>query len=369
MREALHAHWHKTRRYYLALGALGALLGLARLAMASRPAAQWLADSLTTPYKRAVGRLCDRVPFSMAEVCWAALILFCLFYVGKAVRDIVRGKEARGGMVWRKALGGCAVALAVYLGYTLLWGVNYYTATFEEQAGLAAAPVSVEQLAATTRLFAEKLNQTQGAVARDENGVFSETVDEIFATGDGLYGPLEERYPFLRVASVRPKRLAFSKVLSAIEFTGFFFPFTGEANLNVDAPACLLPATIAHELSHVRGVAPEQTANFVGILACETSGSAMYEYSGALLAYIHLSNALYGADRELWRQAGELLYPNVLADLTANNAYWAQYEKTVVSRAANSAYSGFLKSYGQRLGVQSYGAVVDLLVAYYGPQA
>ena len=36
------------------------------------------------------------------------------------------------------------------------------------------------------------------------------------------------------------------------------------------------------------------------------------------------------------------------------------------SKAADSAYSGFLQSYDQELGSKSYGAVVDLLVAYYG---
>lgn len=367
MREALAAHGRRTWRHYTVLAVLAALLGALRLAMGHRPAAQWIADHLTTPYKRAVGALCSLLPFSMAEVCWAALIIFCAVYVGKAVRALARGKGRRGGILWRRALGGCAVALAVYLGYTLLWGVNYYTATFEEQAGLAVRPVYVQQLAAVTGLFAEKLNAVEAGVARDETGVFNETTDDIFAASAALYCPLEAKYPFLQTAAVRPKSMAFSKVLSAMEFTGFFFPFTGEANLNTDAPACLLPATVAHELSHVRGVAPEQTANFVGILACDTSGIPIYEYSGALLAYIHLSNALYGADRARWEAVSGTLHPHVLADLAANNAYWAQYEKTVASRAANGAYNNFLKSYGQSMGVKSYGAVVDLLVAYYAP--
>lgn len=43
----------------------------------------------------------------------------------------------------------------------------------------------------------------------------------------------------------------------------------------------------------------------------------------------------------------------------------AQFESPV-SKAADSAYSGFLQSYDQELGSKSYGAVVDLLVAYYG---
>ena len=34
-------------------------------------------------------------------------------------------------------------------------------------------------------------------------------------------------------------------------------------------------------------------------------------------------------------------------------------------RLGEQVYDSFLKSYGQDLGVRSYGAVVDLLVAYY----
>ena len=54
MRQALAAHWRRTWRHYTVLAALAALLGTLRLAMAHRPAAQWLADRVTTPYKRVV---------------------------------------------------------------------------------------------------------------------------------------------------------------------------------------------------------------------------------------------------------------------------------------------------------------------------
>ena len=71
----------------------------------------------------------------------------------------------------------------------------------------------------------------------------------------------------------------------------------------------------------------------------------------------------------MWDAIYHGLDPRVQADLQDNNAYWAQYQDTHLSKAANSAYEGFLKSYGQSLGVKSYGAVVDLLAAYYGPSA
>ena len=135
--------------------------------------------------------------------------------------------------------------------------------------------------------------------------------------------------------------MLFSRVLSALNFTGFFFPFTGEANLNVDSPECLLPATIAHELAHVRGVAPEQTANFVAILACDTSGDPLYAYSGYLLGYIHLSNALYGASYEKWLEIAQQVCQTANEDILANNAYWRQFE---CPRRQTALIRGFCKA-------------------------
>ena len=275
------------------------------------------------------------------------------------------GDARRVAQARMDALGGVLVALSVYTGFTLLWGLTYYAETFEEQAGVTARPVTVDELEATTRLFMEKLNAAAPLAPHAAPGVLSGDTQAIFDASGTLYDALEQQYPFLSVSAVSPKPMLFSRVLSALNFTGFFFPFTGEANLNVDSPECLLPATIAHELAHVRGVAPEQTANFVAILACDTSGDPLYAYSGYLLGYIHLSNALYGASYEKWLEIAQQVCQTANEDILANNAYWQQFESPV-SKAADSAYSGFLQSYDQELGSKSYGAVVDLLVAYYG---
>ena len=159
-----------------------------------------------------------------------------------------------------------------------------------------------------------------------------------------MYDALEQQYPFLSVSAVSPKPMLFSRVLSALNFTGFFFPFTGEANLNVDSPECLLPATIAHELAHVRGVAPEQTANFVAILACDTSGDPLYAYSGYLLGYIHLSNALYGASYEKWLEIAQQVCQTANEDILANNAYWQQFESPVSKAAETALIRDFCKA-------------------------
>ena len=152
--------------------------------------------------------------------------------------------------------------------------------------------------------------------------------------------------------------------MSYLDFTGFFFPFTAEANVNMDSPVCDLAATVAHELSHQRGVAKEQEANFTAVLASLRYGDPDYCYSACLLAYTHLGNALYRADTEAWEEISAELSEDVVRDLSARNAYWRQFE-TPVQKASNTVYEGFLHSYDQTLGLKSYGACVDLLVNYY----
>ena len=82
------------------------------------------------------------------------------------------------------------------------------------------------------------------------------------------------------------------------------------------------------------------------------------------MGYVYLGNALYQADPAAYREIRDALPETVQADLADNNAYWAQFRNTVVRTVSNTVYDGILKSYGDSRGIRSYGAMVDLLVAY-----
>ena len=75
---------------------------------------------------------------------------------------------------------GGVVALSVYTGFTLLWGLTYYAETFEEQAGVTARPVTVDELEATTRLFMEKLNAAAPLAPHAAPGVLSGDTQAMF---------------------------------------------------------------------------------------------------------------------------------------------------------------------------------------------
>ncbi|MDD5964438.1 MAG: DUF3810 family protein, partial [Oscillospiraceae bacterium] len=95
------------------------------------------------------------------------------------------------------------------------------------------------------------------------------------------------------------------------------------------------------------------------------SDDPLFRYSGWLLGYIYLSNALYRADYDKWLAIRDALPDTVRLDIAQNNAYWSQY-RGVTARVAQTLNDSMIRSYGDPLGTQSYDAVVDLLVTYYG---
>ncbi len=319
------------------------------------------------PYHRLIGTLCSYVPFSIAELIYAILIVWALSYIISAVYLIIK-RDAKLARIYKTIVTLLTAACVFYAGFCLLWGVYYTSASFADENGIQTREYSVEELKTVTEYFASIANEYSDSVDRSDRGEFAVSLDEIFDAAPTLYKNLSEEFSSLEWSEMRAKPFLTSKLLSLINFTGFFFPFTAEANINIDSPACLIPSTIAHELAHQRGVAAEDEANFVGILACMKSGNVTYTYSASLLAYIHLGNALYKADNAAWREVYYSLNDTVRYDLKSNNEYWDKFE-TKIREASDSVYSGFLESYGETRGLQSYGACIDLLIAYYLEEA
>ncbi|MBR6654775.1 MAG: DUF3810 domain-containing protein [Oscillospiraceae bacterium] len=313
--------------------------------------------------KRLLAYVLSVLPISIMEWTIVAAVIGGVIYIIIAVRDIKRS-EQRWRILYRRVSFVVALALTVYCAFCVLLSASYYADNFQRKSGLYAQKSSVEELYRAAEYFSVRLGEIYDEVERDENGVFCEDISEMFDDSTEIYEGVCEVYPFLGQESVKPKKMLFSWVMSYLNYTGIYFPLSGEANINVHQPSMMIPATIAHEMAHQRGVASEQEANFVEILTCMKSGNPVYEYSGAFSAFINLGNALYRYDKEAYAQLWYSLPPEVLADMQANNEYWQQFE-TKAAEVTEKVYDNFLKSQGQELGVQSYGACVDLLIAYY----
>ena len=325
--------------------------------------AEKVSEGFIRPALRLMARYTAHLPFSLAEALIAAAVLGLLLYTAFCIYRMVKGAQWLVSL-YKMLITPLVLALLVYALFSSLWGAYFYIDDFAERAGIESGPVSTEQLAAVTEYFAVLANEYSAQVQRDENGVCCTDRASVVDASAHIFDNAEKLFPQLEGEDVPVKGIVFSKIMSYLDFTGFFFPITGEANVNTDFPPSQFAATVAHEISHQRGVAREQEANFVAVLACLESENSDYCYSAALLAYTHLGNALHSADYEEWARIYNTLNEAVRCDFAADRAYWQQFE-TPVQEVSNSFYEGFLHSYDQHLGLKSYGACVDLLVNYY----
>ena len=343
------------RKHHLWLGGLVVFFVLFALLRPNREAMNFLALSVVRPVMQFVARVCAATEVSVAEVLLFSAIWVVLWYIVWMLRK----KRFVPLLITLVEVAATVAACAC-----LLWGVFYGADSFQEKSGLTARGGTVAELTAVTEFFSAGVTEYADDVARDWQGVFAVPDREIFASAQDSYQRVTEYFPCLEATVSVPKALAASRAFSTIDFTGFYFPFTGEANVNVDSPACYLPVTICHEQAHQQGIASEQECNFVGIMAAITCDDPAYRYSGYLMGYVYLANALYRVDREAWQTIRDTIPQEVLIDLQYHRLYWAQFEGPV-REVSNTVYDGFLKVNGLSDGIANYGTVVDLLLAYY----
>ncbi len=349
------------RHFLIVISALAILLHV--LTRSDRLQMVWISAHVIRPIHRTLSVWTSNVPFSVAELLIALLVILALVYIVLQIVALIR-KPDKLKRIYRTLISFLTAGLMIYGGFCMLWGVYYYGDDFIVRSGLGNEKVSVEELTEVTQYFASLANEFSSKVSRDANGVYSADCREIIDRSPEVYKEAEKNYSCLEGPRVRAKGVFCSRIMSYIDFTGFFFPFTAEANVNMETPSAYFASTVAHELAHQRGVAKEQEANFVAVLASLEYGDADYVYSAAVLAYTHLGNALYDADYDRWAEIYSGLDDAVLADLKANRDYWQRF-RTPVQQVSNTVYENFLYSYDQDLGLKSYGACVDMLVNYY----
>lgn len=352
-------------RWLPALGLPGGLIGLFYLLREDQALMDAWVGKVMAPAEQFLGRLWSVFPFSAAEILVTAAITGCVLWFARAVVLLVRQRKPWAFV--RRLIALSAVFVWIWAGLCWMWNPSYYASDFAQKSGLAAPGHTVEELFYTTVWFAQNAAYYSAQVERDEQGRFAEDEKAYFDRGAHVYDNLVKEFPFLEIPSVRAKPLFFSRLQSALGFTGVYFPFTGEANVNAHSPSCLRPAIIAHEMAHQRMVADEAEANFVGVAAAVTSGDVVYQYSGYLFGLIELCNTLYDISPELWDVIAQSFFtPELSTDWNENRDYWHSFESEV-EETAEETYDAFLRSNGQSLGIASYGACVDLLIAYFCP--
>lgn len=342
----------------------GALLLLFAALRSNRGVMDRVVFGFTTPLKHHLARLNDHIPFAVGELLWAVAIIGAVVFLVRTIWLLLRSDQ-KLRLLLRRVLGLTAALLFIACSFTLMWGCNYYATSFTQRSELSQRGLTTTELAQLTAAFAAQCSALAPEQDRDSDGTARYDLPDLFSGSAALYEGIEREFPVLAVERHDPKAMLCSKALSLTGFSGFYFPMTAESIVNVDQTPAMIPSTILHELAHQCNVAEEDAANFVAILAGLRCEDVRFQYSSALLGYIHLSNALYDESPELCRAVSEqYISEAVQKDLGANNRYWDDYE-TPVAQASEQVYEGFLGSYGHSEGMKSYGLCINLLSAYY----
>lgn len=307
-------------------------------------------------------------PLSLAELLVLILPALILVLVSRFIIKLIMNKGERKELIAKGLLNILCTGSILWFSFTLLGGLNYYRYSFASYSQLEVVESSIEELYALTESLALQANELRAQVPlTDEEGVFQLSMSNraLSKAANVAYKELAKDYPILRGIYGAPKPILLSKLMSKTEITGIFVPFTMEANVNVDVPDYTIPATMLHELAHLRGFMREDEANFLAYMAGMKSDNVEIRYSSTMLALVISGNALYDQSPDMYFQIRELYNQGVLNDIYANSSYWQQYEDTAIATMSNRINDSYLKANAQADGVKSYGRMLDLLLAKF----
>lgn len=354
--------WKKLNRATLCL-----FLAAFFLQLASRRLPGFAQAYRVTVYRflvETIGRMLSPIPFSVTEIGLYALAGAGVCGLAWLFGRLFRRPGSWRGLLVRAAQAALFTVAALFFSYTIGCGVNYHSQAFSAAAGFVTEPSSREELVSLCRLLAEEINEAAQEIETDGDGCLRLTGD-CRETARQAMAALGEQYPALSGYYPLPKGLLISRLLSVQKIEGIYSPFTLEANYNQEMPDVNIPATMCHELSHLRGFMREDEANFIAYLACRNLGEPQFAYSGAILAFIYSGNALYndGGQEEYW-EIYDSLCDTARRDMSRDSAFWRQFDGKV-AEASHQMNDAYLKANLQEDGVKSYGRMVDLLLAMY----
>lgn len=312
----------------------------------------------------ALARLTSWIPFSLAE--WLLLFAVVHWFGRWFTASRLDGARLRGlGRATALNLRDWSILFVVF---TLVFGLQYRRPTLAERMGWTDT-VEAGLLERLTTDSVTEVNDLYRALHGTADAGHPTVLADFGATDRALeqsWPAVAHEFRLGRAATWsrgRTKGLLISPLLARLGLSGFYFPWTGEANRNRDVPALSQPQVAAHEKAHQRGIAREDEASFLGWAVARNSGSMVARYSAAMYAHRRLLNALIRTDPGRGQELITARLAGVQRDVDDLHAYWDHYRgpATEVSERVNDRY---LRAQRVPDGTASYGRSLRLLLLY-----
>lgn len=304
--------------------------------------------------------------FSLAEWFLLSVPVLIIAYLIASWRAMNKAVKPSDFYKWLLPL--ISVLLIIVSIFFTAFGPSYFRYSLDENLSLDKKGVSAQDLYDTAVKLSTEMNDVIDDVdfRYANSSIMPYSYDELAEKINVAFKNYADKTDYINSFKSYPKPIAFSKLFTYTHISGVYTFMTGEANINTNYPDFIIPYTMAHEMSHQRGIAREEEANFVAYLVCMESDDAYIRYSGYSNMLHYILNALYKADKTLYTDFYYNNYPaEVRMEFSAYSLFFDKYRESKASNVTGKINDTFIKSQGQTAGIQSYGLVVDLTVAYY----
>lgn len=296
--------------------------------------------------------------------CLYTLVIIYLFY--KFYFFVKAGVKKKWDSIYLYSLcrKWLLLLLSIYVLFNLFWGLNYSRVTISQKLHLPKEKVlnSSRQLIKLDSILVLKVNQYRGLMENQKDSFHS--LKKVLNESIVAWGIASKKYAFLTGEKPVVKSSFYGWLGNYTGFTGYYNPFTGEAQVNTTIPSFLLPFVSCHEMSHQLGFAKEAEANFAGYLIAKESPEYYFRYSAYLELFLYSNRSLFLNDSMLAKKHRMQLSNLVRHDLHVWRTFNKQHENPI-EPYISKVYGIFLRQNKQPAGIESYGEVVDFLLSYY----
>ncbi len=300
------------------------------------------------------------LPFSLGDVLYALAVIWLTIRLVVLIKILIQKKGNWHGFFY--GVGKAVVCvLWIYIIFNVFWGLNYDRYGISYQLKLKQDKYSTGELKHITALLLDKVNYSRRALG-DSSFVYP-PYHKMFLEAEEAYDSAVIKYPFLQYKSHSIKKSLYSKMDNYFGFLGYYNPFTGEAQVNTEVPAFVIPYTACHETAHQLGYGSESEANFVGYLSAKASKEMIFHYSAYFDLFSYANSELFVRDSAAARSNYRALDTLVKRDYHIYRAFLLAH-KNPVEPIISLFYGEYLKANKQPKGIETYNEVVAWLIAY-----
>ena len=272
----------------------------------------------------------DLSDFPFGEILYFSFIFILIYFFFRDTKSITYTVSS--------------ILIIIYFFY-ISWGVNYFRIPLHKSISQEVY-LNEKKIETLTRFISIQCNKLK---------------KEINTKKIGNKNNLNSYKNIIESKNQKFKYSNFSIILSYLGIKGYYNPFTNEANVNSEIPDILIPVTIYHELAHKQGFASESDANFIGFFNAYKSHEAEIQYSASFFAFRYLYHDLYKMNPNSAENIYESLNSEVKNDFSIVSNFWLYYSNRF-QKIQKNIFDLFLKTNGQKKGINSYDEVVKLLL-------